>query len=258
MRSEPSFHRNFKVNTELLTRTNSEKLEKKGIDSVSIILPVYNQADHIERIVKEYQEVLDRLPVGYELMLVTNACKDNSKAVCSNLADRDKKVVWTNIDNGGWGRAVKHGLKVAQGDLICYTNSARTSPEILSLTLMYAIAYPDVVVKANRKIRDNWRRRLGSLLYNLEARALFDLPTWDINGTPKIFPRKFEKLLDLERDDDLIDAEFNMICRQEGYPVVEVPVLSTKRHGGQSTTNYNSAFKMYWGVYELWRQSRKR
>ena len=44
-------------------------------------------------------------------------------------------------------------------------------------------------MKANRKIRDNWRRRLGSLLYNLECRALFDLANWDINGTPKVFPR---------------------------------------------------------------------
>lgn len=246
------------MNTELATRTNLSSKTKRSTDSVSIILPVYNQGDHIERIVSEYQEVLERLPVSYELMLVTNACRDNSKEVCAGLAEKQESVVWTNIESGGWGRAVKHGITQATGEIICYTNSARTSPEILSLTLLYAVAYPNVVIKANRKIRDNWRRRLGSLLYNLEARALFDLPTWDINGTPKIFPRKFEKLLKLERDDDLIDAEFNMICRREGYPLVEVPVLSTKRHGGKSTTNYNSAFKMYWGVYDLWRQSKKR
>lgn len=227
-------------------------------DTVSIVLPVYNQADHIETIVDEYKTVLEKLPVPYELVLVTNACKDNSETICSELAKENQSVVWKNIETGGWGRAVKHGVKECTGELICYTNSARTSPEILSLTLLYAITYPNVVVKANRKIRDNWRRRLGSLLYNLEARALFDLPTWDINGTPKIFPRKFSKLLNLERDDDLIDAEFNMICRRENYPVVEVPVLSTKRHGGKSTTNYNSAFKMYWGVYEMWRQMKTR
>ncbi|MCA9816337.1 MAG: glycosyltransferase [Cyanobacteria bacterium HKST-UBA01] len=234
------------------------RVKKNQIGAVSIILPVYNQADHIDRIVSEYKEVLDRLPIPYELILVTNACKDNSKKVCNELAERNKNIVWQNIDQGGWGRAVKQGLKAATGELICYTNSARTSPEILSLTLLYAISYPNVVVKANRKIRDNWRRRLGSLLYNLEARALFDLPVWDINGTPKIFPRKFDKLLNLKRDDDIIDAEFNMICRQENYPIVEVPVLSTKRHSGKSTTNYNSAFKMYFGVYDLWRQSKQK
>ncbi|MEZ4489180.1 MAG: hypothetical protein R3F51_16470 [Cyanobacteriota/Melainabacteria group bacterium] len=62
----------------------------------------------------------------------------------------------------------------------------------------------------------------------------------------------------MKRDDDIIDAEFNMVCRQEDYPVMEVPILSTKRHSGKSTTNYNSALRMYLGVYDLWRQSKQK
>ncbi len=220
---------------------------------VSIILPVYNQEDHIASIVREYLPVLDRLPLKYELLLVTNNCRDRSPELCRELAAQYSAVRAVDTKTGGWGHAVKVGLAEAEGDLLCFTNSARTSPEILSLTLLYATTYPNVVIKANRKIRDSWRRRLGSLLYNLECRALFDLPTWDINGTPKIFPRSFEKLLELTRDDDLIDAEFNAICRREGYQMLEVPVVSTRRHGGKSTTNYGSALKMYWGAWQLWR-----
>jgi hypothetical protein len=109
------------------------------------------------------------------------------------------------------------------------------------------------VVKANRKIRDGWRRRLGSLLYNLECRALFDLSNWDVNGTPKVFPRTFRRLTELTREDDLIDAEFCLVCRQEDYPMVEIPIFSSRRHGGKSTTNYSSAWRMYLGAYNLWR-----
>lgn len=220
---------------------------------VSVILPVYNQEDHIEPIVRDYLPVLDALPCDYEVLLVTNACRDRSAEICRNLAEGNSKVRAVDTPRAGWGHAVRTGLAQSRGDLLCYTNSARTSPEILRLTLLYALSYPSVVVKANRKIRDSWRRRLGSLIYNLECRALFDLPTWDINGTPKIFPRSCEKLLKLSRDDDLIDAEFNAVCRREGYPIVEVPVLSTRRHGGKSTTNYGSALRMYWGAIELWR-----
>src|SRR5262249_40242750 len=117
--------------------------------------------------------------------------------------------------------------------------------------LAYNLAYPDVVVKASRKVRDNWHRRLGSLIYNLECRALFDLAVWDINGTPKVFPRSFGRLLELTRNDDLLDAEFAVRCRSEGYPIVDVPVLSTQRHGGRSTTGYASAFRMYTGALGL-------
>ncbi|HEY9676774.1 MAG TPA: glycosyltransferase [Drouetiella sp.] len=225
--------------------------------SISIVLPVYNQADHIQDIVTSYQEALKKIPGEHELVLVTNNCRDKSPEICDAMTREYKNVKHVDTKSGGWGLSVKLGLQAATGDILCYTNSARTSAEILTLSLLYAVAYPEVVIKANRKIRENWKRRLGSLIYNLECRAFFDLPTWDINGTPKIFPRKFTKLLSLTRDDDLIDAEFNAICRREDYPMLEVPVLSTKRHSGKSTTNYNSAFKMYWGAYELWRSMRQ-
>jgi hypothetical protein len=87
---------------------------------------------------------------------------------------------------------------------------------------------------------------------------LFDLNNWDVNGTPKVFPRAFGKLLDLKRDDDLIDAEFSMICRRENYRMLEIPIFSHRRHGGKSTTRFNSAIKMYAGALSLWRQNRLR
>lgn len=220
---------------------------------ISIILPVHNQEDHIGKIVGDYVATLEPLPIEYEILLVTNNCRDKSPLICQKLSQEFDSVRTIDTPKGGWGHSVRLGVKEARGDLLCYTNSARTSCEILKLVLLYAISFPNAVVKANRKIRDNWRRRLGSLIYNLECRALFDLPTWDINGTPKVFPRACGKLLELSRDDDLIDAEFNAICRQQGYQILEVPVLATERHGGKSTTNYKSALKMYWGAYELWR-----
>ncbi len=184
--------------------------------STSLILPVHDQADHIRRIVEAYVGVLRSKFEPWELVLVPNACTD----------------------------------------VLCYTNSARTTAEMLSLTLVYAHTYPRVVVKANRRLRDNAWRRFGSLLYNLECRTLFDLAVWDINGTPKVFPRTFTKLLELTRDDDLLDAEFALVCRRYGYPVVEVPLLETVRHSGRSTTNYTSALRMYAGAVRLARAYR--
>lgn len=220
--------------------------------SLSVILPIHNQADHVEKMVAEAVEALDRLPVDYELLLVTNACRDDSPAICSAMAQANPRIVHIDSKPGGWGLAVKLGLSAAKGDLLCYTNSARTSPEVLVLTVLYAVAFPNVVVKVSRKVRESWYRRMGSLLYNLECRALFDLPTWDINGTPKVFPREFDKLLALSQPDDLIDAEFNAICRRSNYPILEVPIISTRRHSGRSTTNMRSAARMYVGAFKLW------
>lgn len=221
---------------------------------VSIVLPVHNQASHIEDVVSGYVEAVDRVNLEFELLLVTNACGDESPAICDQLARSDARIRHLPSGVGGWGGAVRHGLAAAKGDLLCYTNSARTTPEILTLLLLYASAYPGVVVKANRRVRDSRRRRLGSLLYNLECRALFDLSVWDVNGTPKIFPRSAARLLELQRDDDLIDLEFLAVCRAEEYPMLEVPILATTRYGGRSTTGYGSAVRMYLGAFKLWRE----
>lgn len=221
---------------------------------ISVVLPVRNQADHVRGIVEQYLGAMERIPRPFELILVINASRDRSQQVCERLAREHPSIITIVTERSGWGMAVRMGLRQARGDLLCYTNAARTAPGDLVLSLLYAVAFPDVVVKANRKIRSGWGRRLGSLLYNLECRALFDLPNWDVNGTPKVFPRRFKQLMALTRDDDLIDLEFTAVCRRENYPMVEVPIFSSRRHGGKSTTTYMSALKMYWGAYQL-RQS---
>ena len=225
---------------------------------VSIVLPIHNEAAYAEKVVGEYEAVLAQHSVPHELVLVTNGCRDDSRKICRGLAEKYSTVRTLDSEQGSWGLAVKLGLAHARGDILCYTNFARTAATDLDLLLRYAVACPNVVVKVNRKIRESWRRRLGSLLYNLECRALFDFSYWDINGTPKIFPRIFDKLMRLTREDDLIDAEFNLICRRENYPVIEVPIVSYRRHGGKSTTNYRSAIRMYWGAYQMWREEKDR
>jgi len=223
------------------------------VSLVSIVLPVHDQGDHVADAVREYEESLARLPVPHEIVLVVNGSTDSSLLVCRDLERTNPAVKVLESVEGGWGRAVLLGLEAARGDLLCYTNLARTRAEDLTLLVLYGLMHPDVVVKANRKIRDSLYRRFGSLLYNLECRALFDLSYWDINGTPKVFSRSLGRLLELSRKDDLVDLEFHIVCRREGYRVLEVPIFSNVRHGGRSTTNHRSALGLYWGALSMWR-----
>jgi len=224
---------------------------------ISVVLPVYNQALHIGPILAEYVTALKELNAPFELLRVINGSRrDNSLDICRGISLREPCVRTLCIEDRGWGRAVRAGLSEAGGDLLCYTNSARTAPIDLRLLLRYGLSHQDTVIKANRKLRENLTRRVGSVLYNFECRSLFDLPYWDINGTPKVFPRKLDRLLGLKSNDDLIDLEFVAICRRESYPVLEVPLSSSIRHTGASTTSFVSAYRMYGGAYRLWRDLR--
>jgi hypothetical protein len=223
---------------------------------ISIVLPVHNQAPYIRDIIGSYVAALEDLGRPCELVLAVNASRDESLAACEAIAVTHPQVRVIHDTEPGWGRAVKAGLRVARGDLLCYTNSARTSAAELRQVLLEAIANPGAVIKATRQVRESWKRRLGSLLYNVECRVLLGCSTRDVNATPKVFSRAHPALLTLTSDGDLLDAEFLMTCARERYPVREVPIFATRRQGGSSTTNYKSAIRMYTGALRLWWASR--
>ena len=221
---------------------------------ISVVLPVYNQADHIEKIVRGYLAVFESLRHPTEFILVVNGNRDGSLEHCRRLEKDAPGVIAIHNEKPGWGLAVRTGLNAAKGQILCYTNSARTSPHILAMHIMLATANPGWVIKANRKLRHPFVRKFGSVLYNLQCRYLFDLPAWDVNGTPKVFSREQFAKLGLEEDGDLVDVEFIVKCRDNGFRILEAPIVSPIRHGNASTTNYGSAVKMYWGAFRLWRR----
>jgi len=224
-----------------------------GPVDISVVLPVYNQADHIAAITHSYLTTLANLRQTVELILVVNGNLDGSLDQCRALESKHEQVKILNIERSGWGRAVKAGLEAASGNVLCYTNSARTSAHYLALHILLAVAHPELVIKANRRLRHPFMRRIGSVMYNAQCRNLFGLGVWDVNGTPKAFSRATFDKLQLKEDGDLIDVELLARCKLLGCQVLEVPIVSEMRHGGESTTNMGSALKMYWGAFRLWR-----
>ncbi len=225
--------------------------------ALSVVLPLANQSDHVTPWVERYHRELQTLCEPFEILLVVNGSKDGTKDQCRRLEAAYPEVRLLE-SRPGWGHAVRTGVDEAQGRLICYTNSARTDPADLVLTIRYALVNEAVVVKASRKLRDSLVRRLGSVLYNFEVRMLFGLAVWDVNGTPKVFPRALVAQLGLTEGGDLIDCEFLVNCKRHRIPVVEVPVYSAHRHGGRSTTTLKSAVRMYLGALRLYRRLRAR
>ncbi|GIW41604.1 MAG: hypothetical protein KatS3mg076_2181 [Candidatus Binatia bacterium] len=228
--------------------------ESAGTPEVSIVLPIHNQADHLERTVVDYLGVLERLRHSFELLLVVNASRDDSARIARELAARNTHVRVLEDERPGWGRAVLAGFRASRGRLFAYTNSARTNAYTLGLLVLLGLANPGYVWKANRRLRYPFLRRLGSVLYNFECRSLFGLAVWDVNGTPKVLERDVFESLALQEEEDLIDLELVVKCQRRGLQIVEVPVVSTERHGGRSTTTLRSAWRLYRGAFRLWRE----
>lgn len=218
---------------------------------ISVILPIYNQSEQLDYLFKQYTTRLPDLNVSWELLFIVNGSTDDSYEKAKRLAAQNPNVIVHNLELGGWGRAVKFGLANAKGELVCYTNSARTTIDDLILILTYGLANDRTVIKTTRVIRESFTRKIGSILYNYENRILLGTPLWDVNGTPKVIPSKYLKDISLISDGDLIDAELMARIYRNQVQIVEILILSTKRIGGRSTTSFKSAWKMYKGLFEL-------
>lgn len=209
-------------------------------------------------VVRKHHQLLLDLPLDFELLLVPNGCSDESESICQKLAEQLPHVRSVDCHGVGWGCAIHAGLREAKGDLLCYASSARISSKDLFEHLRFAIKSPNSVVKARRLSQDTGLRAAGSSLYNSVCRTLFGFSIRDVNGTPKTFPKNFFRLLELSEDGYLVDVEFNLICKQNNYPVVELPIVSTERHGGRSTTSLKTALGLFAGLFAYWCKVRTR
>jgi len=214
-------------------------------EMISLVLPSGGRERQTAEMVRQYAQALAALGVRCEL-LVTAAAPETIPFDTPN----DRVSVRGVPAGPGWGREIRAGLAAAEGDLLGWTLPERTEPQTLASVVKYALESPRAVVRTNRRSRDTLPRRIGSMLYNGECRSLYNLTTWDVNGTPKVFPRTLDKLLCLTRDDELIDLEFTVICRQEGYPVIEMPARERVASGAGSI-DLTTALRMYWGAWRF-------
>ena len=83
----------------------------------SIVIPVYNEAENIEPMVREIQAAFDGRPEAYEVIFVDDASSDDSPAVLQRLTLETGGVVRSlrHRRNFGQSAAVATGFRAARG-----------------------------------------------------------------------------------------------------------------------------------------------
>lgn len=218
---------------------------------ISLVLPILQMNSRVQTLLKQYVDTLSRLEVASELIAVT---ADPVLAEALETIIYSQETVRIHVaSQNRWGVAVREGLRAAKGDLLCYTYLQSTRPEDLHLVLSLALSNPGTIIKTNRRVSGNWLRRLGGALYTAECRWLFDLPLWDINASPKAFPRIFDRLLELQSEDSFIETEFCVVCRQERYPMLQIPVDLHRDFIDLSVAGWWEDLSLYWRAFQLYR-----
>ena len=89
--------------------------EAKSMPEVSIIVPVYNKAEHLKRGV---QSLLDQKLRDIEVILINDGSTDSSLEILTQFQAADERVILIDQANGGVSRASNAGLQAATGTFI--------------------------------------------------------------------------------------------------------------------------------------------
>lgn len=222
----------------------------------SIIFPVMNQEDHIERVIRSYHKELTKRNYSFELIAVVNCSHDRSFEICQKIVKEMLHVTSYKLHDCGYGLGILHGLKKAEGKYLCYLNCARIHSKELLKSLDVFLKDRSVIVHGVRIARENQQRKVGSFLYNAFCRIVFQIPQRDINGNPNIFNKDTFDKLDLQSADSMIDLELLEKAREKKIQVVEVPIYDYSRHGGISTSNFTTIFRLMREVIRYWVKTR--
>lgn len=144
---------------------------------LSVVIPVYNSQETIQLLVYSLIDVLKLY--NPEIVLVNDASRDNSEAICECLANENENIQFISLrKNSGEHNAVICGLNHCTGDYIAIIDDDLQNPPTEIITLLnkaiagdYDVVYGQYEVKQHSVLRN-----LCSRLNNAFAVHLLNKP----------------------------------------------------------------------------------
>jgi glycosyltransferase involved in cell wall biosynthesis len=199
---------------------------------LTIIVPVYNEEDNMERVEKELKNFLGIAVKKTKILFVNDGSKDKSQLLIEEICGRNEDFYFISfIQNRGLSAAIKAGFDYADTELIGYIDSdLQTSPEDFNILLNELEDYALVTgVRSQRK--DSFVKNISSTIANRIRRA-FTHDGMDDTGCPlKIIRTDFAKRIPMFKGlHRFLPA---MILLQNGK-VKQVPVRHFPRIAGKA------------------------
>jgi dolichol-phosphate mannosyltransferase len=220
--------------------------------SVWVVLPTYDEADNVERIVTSTQAVLRHAaPEGFRVLVVDDASPDGTGAIADRLAAAhpDEVEVLHREGKEGLGRAYVAGFEHALrsgADFVCEMDADGShDPADLERLLEQARAGVDVVI-GSRYVEGggtrDWSlaRRFVSRAGCEYARRMLRVGVRDMTGGFKCFRAGALREIaprSLRAHGYAFQIEATYRALELGLTVAEVPIVFTDRTAGSSKMN---------------------
>lgn len=139
---------------------------------ISVIVPVYNTVNYLERCVDSIRRQTWR---NLEIIIVDDGSTDNSGALAEKIAMVDKRVRVFHKENSGSSSARNLGISQAKGDYIGFVDSDDyIEPEMYERLLAVALSEKLLIVQTSRDEIDEQGNRMEDVCVPPEQAELWE------------------------------------------------------------------------------------
>jgi dolichol-phosphate mannosyltransferase len=218
--------------------------------SVSIVVPVRNEADNIGPLIAEIAAALDGR-WNYEIIYVNDGSTDGTAdRLLAAMKERKNVRQLCHAASSGQSAAVRSGVRAARGAIVATLDGDGQNNPVFLPALISAIEEGGgrVGLAAGQRVgrKDTGFKKIQSRIANAVRSAILHDGTRDTGCGLKAFPR--EVFIAMPYFDGL-HRFLPALVRREGYDIAYVDVVDRPRHSGVS--NYGFFDRLWIGIMDL-------
>lgn len=201
-----------------------------GMPSLAVVIPAFNEEGAVRATVAEVKSVLDTLGLRYEIVVVDDGSKDNTKAE----ADASGARVIHFANNVGYGHALKAGIAATRSDLVAILDADGTYPADALPEMIRLAGHCDMVVGDRGEAMSNVPlvRRPAKWMLSRLASVLAQRKINDLNSGLRVFRRDaLEQFISLLPNGFSFTTTITLCMLASNYEVAYLPIVYGKRVG---------------------------
>lgn len=224
---------------------------------LSVVVPVYDEADNIEPLHREIDAALATSEGGVEFIYVDDGSRDGSGERLLELAKRDQRVRVIRFDgNHGQSAALDAGFRAVEGEFTVTLDADLQNDPADIPRMLEALDRADVVNGVRMGRRDSLVRKISSRIANGFRNWITRESVTDVGCSLRVMRSSYLRKVRLYRG---MHRFLPTLLRMEGATVIEVPVSHRMRRHGVS--KYGISNRLFVGIVDVfavrWMQSRR-
>ena len=229
---------------------------------LSIVVPAYNEGEHIYDNLMIIDKALKAFCSDYEIIAVNDGSKDNTGAEIRRASADNPNIKDFGYDvNRGKGGAVTYGAVNSHGDVVGFIDAdLDLSPDLIK---GYVEAYEsqgaDVVIGSKMhkesKLEYPAMRKVVSFGYFVMLKVLFGLKCHDTQTGLKLYKGSLIREIAPLRQIDgyAFDIELLALSASKNAKLIEMPVeLNYSRNESFGRIKFRDVWKMFTDTWKIW------